>query len=58
MTGLLLYVFGDMKLLTPAEVLHYTEHALRHRSGAYHLVRTDSAHSFDNALGSVAARVA
>lgn len=34
----LYYVFGDLKVLTPAEVVHYTAHALRHRSGAFHLV--------------------
>ncbi|WP_251051747.1 hypothetical protein [Streptomyces sp. ISL-86] len=44
----LYYVLGDMKVLAPAEVLHYTEHALRHGSGAYRLVRTDQAHLFDD----------
>ncbi|TDU67977.1 hypothetical protein EDD91_8040 [Streptomyces sp. KS 21] len=46
-----------MKVLTPAEVLHYTEHALRHRTGAYRLVRTDRAHSFDDVFGSAPAPV-
>ncbi|MER6393711.1 hypothetical protein ABT236_35295 [Streptomyces sp. NPDC001523] len=54
----LYYVFGDMTVLTPAEVLHYTDHALRHHSGAYHLVRTNAAHPFDEVFGSVAARAA
>ncbi|MER7048338.1 PDDEXK family nuclease [Streptomyces jumonjinensis] len=49
----LYYVFGDMKVLTPAEVLHYTAHALRHRSGAFHLVRTHTAHTFDEVFGRV-----
>ncbi|MFD6187178.1 hypothetical protein [Streptomyces goshikiensis] len=54
----LYYVFGDMKVLTPAEVLHYAQHALRHHSGAYHLVRTDRAHLFDQVFGGAAARAA
>ncbi|MEU1134372.1 hypothetical protein ABZ383_31700 [Streptomyces sp. NPDC005900] len=54
----LYYVFGDMRVLTPAEVLHYTAHALRHRSGAYHLVRTDHAHFFDDVFGRAIARAA
>ncbi|WP_405785665.1 hypothetical protein [Streptomyces sp. NBC_01367] len=54
----LYYVFGDLKVLTPAEVLHYTDHALRHSSGAYHLVSTHRAHPFDDVFGSAAARAA
>ncbi|MFG2754084.1 hypothetical protein [Streptomyces xanthophaeus] len=54
----LYYVFGDMKVLTPVEVLHYTEHALRHRTGAYHLVRTNHAHPFDEVFGAAAVRAA
>ncbi|WP_328786126.1 hypothetical protein [Streptomyces sp. NBC_00273] len=54
----LYYVFGDLKVLTPAEVLHYTDHALRHSSGAYHLVSTHRAHSFDNVFGPAVARAA
>ncbi|MFD9078144.1 hypothetical protein [Streptomyces erythrochromogenes] len=54
----LYYVFGDMKVLTPAEVLHYAQHALRHHSGAYHLVRTDRAHPFDQVFGSAAPQAA
>ncbi|MFI5868091.1 hypothetical protein [Streptomyces sp. NPDC051546] len=54
----LYYVFGDLKVLTPAEVLHYTDHALRHSSGAYHLVSTHRAHPFDNVFGPAVARAA
>ncbi|MFJ1975299.1 hypothetical protein ACIO93_42525 [Streptomyces sp. NPDC087903] len=54
----LYYVFGDLKVLTPAEILHYTDHALRHSSGAYHLVSTHRAHPFDDVFGSAAARAA
>ncbi|MFF3624945.1 hypothetical protein [Streptomyces sp. NPDC002467] len=54
----LYYVFGDLKVLTPAEVLHYTDHALRHSSGAYHLVSTRHAHSFDGVFGCAVARAA
>lgn len=54
----LYYVFGDLKVLTPAEVVHYTAHALRHRSGAFHLVRTERAHHFDDVFGPAAAAAA
>ncbi len=54
----LYYVFGDLKVLTPAEVVHYTAHALRHRSGAFHLVRTEQAHCFDDVFGSAGAAAA
>ncbi|MFD3518605.1 hypothetical protein [Streptomyces sp. NPDC058657] len=54
----LYYVFGDLKVLTPAEVLHYTDHALRHSSGAYHVVSTHRAHPFDHVFGSVMAQAA
>ncbi|WP_037851603.1 hypothetical protein [Streptomyces sp. NRRL S-340] len=47
----LYYVFGDLKVLTPAEVVHYTAHALRHHSGAFHLIRTEQAHPFDDVFG-------
>ncbi|MFE2718895.1 hypothetical protein ACFXKI_45065 [Streptomyces mirabilis] len=48
----LYYVFGDLKVLTPAEVVHCTAHALRHRSGSFHLVCTERAHHFDEVFGS------
>ncbi|MFF3216977.1 hypothetical protein ACFYYB_40940 [Streptomyces sp. NPDC002886] len=54
----LYYVFGDLKVLTPAEVLHYTDHALRHSSGAYHLVSTQHAHPFDRVFGPAVAQAA
>lgn len=54
----LYYVLGDMRVLTPAEVLHYAQHALRHHSGAYHLIRTDRAHPFDQVFGSATAQTA
>ncbi|GAA3802172.1 hypothetical protein ACFS5L_45475 [Streptomyces phyllanthi] len=54
----LYYVFGDLKVLTPAEVVHYTAHALRHRSGAFHLVCTERAHRFDDVFGSEGALAA
>ncbi|MGW5348344.1 hypothetical protein [Streptomyces sp. NPDC004050] len=47
----LYYVLGDLKVLTPAEVLHYAEHARRHHSGAYHLISTHHAHRFDEVFG-------
>ncbi|MFB7827384.1 hypothetical protein [Streptomyces hydrogenans] len=47
----LYYVFGDLKVLTPAEILHYTTHALRQWSGTYHLVSSRRAHTFDSVFG-------
>ncbi|MEV7060851.1 hypothetical protein AB0N95_36025 [Streptomyces microflavus] len=54
----LYYVFGDLRVLTPVEVLHYTEHAHRHASGAYHLINTHRAHLFDDVFGTVRAQAA
>lgn len=47
----LYYVFGDLRVLTPVEVMHYSNHALRHTSGAYYLINTHQAHSFDEVFG-------
>ncbi|MFH9015308.1 hypothetical protein ACH4C6_28535 [Streptomyces sp. NPDC017943] len=54
----LYYVFGDLKVLTPAEIVHYAAHALRHRSGSFHLVRTEQAHPFDDVFGADGAATA
>ncbi|MBX9427657.1 hypothetical protein [Streptomyces lateritius] len=47
----LYYVFGDLRVLTPVEVLHYTGHAERRHDGAYRLVSTRQAHPFDTVFG-------
>ncbi|MFE5795562.1 hypothetical protein ACFQ8C_23710 [Streptomyces sp. NPDC056503] len=47
----LYYVFGDLRVLTPVEILHYTGHAERQHDGAYRLVSTRQAHSFDTVFG-------
>lgn len=47
----LYYVFGDLKVLTPSEVHHYTTHARPHRSGAWVLVATGQAHPFEEVFG-------
>ncbi|WP_328405312.1 hypothetical protein OHS70_38120 [Streptomyces sp. NBC_00390] len=47
----LYYVFGDLKVLTPSEVHHYTSHARRHHSGAWVLVDTHQAHAFEEVFG-------
>ncbi|MCX5450269.1 hypothetical protein [Streptomyces nigrescens] len=47
----LYYVFGDLKVLTPSEVHHYTTHARPHRSGAWVLVATKRAHPFEEVFG-------
>jgi hypothetical protein len=47
----LYYVFGDHKVLTPAEVMHYCSVSLRHPGGAYYLVSTRYAHPFSEVFG-------
>jgi hypothetical protein len=54
----LYYVFGDLKVLTPAEVLHYTAHSHPHTSGAWLLIATERAHAFDEVFGTAAAQAA
>ncbi len=54
----LYYVFGDLKVLTPAEVQHYRTHARRHASGAWVMVATDQAHRFEEVFGMLANRAA
>ncbi|WP_233221324.1 hypothetical protein [Streptomyces carminius] len=49
----LYYVLGDLRVLTPAEVLHYTCHASHPTSGAYHLISTRRAHLFDDVFGTI-----
>jgi hypothetical protein len=50
----LYYVFGDLTVLTPAEIMHYSCPSLRHPGGAYHLVNTGHAHHFDEVFGAAA----
>ena len=47
----LYYVFGDLTVLTPAEVMHYCSVDLRHPGGAYYLVSTRHAHPFVEVFG-------
>lgn len=47
----LYYVFGDLTVLTPAEVMHYCSVSLRHPGGAYYLVSTRYAHPFSEVFG-------
>jgi Holliday junction resolvase len=54
----LFYVFGDLRVLTPAEVAHYTADSWRPPGGSYHLVSTARAHQFDEVFGAPAARSA
>jgi hypothetical protein len=51
----LYYVFGDLRVLTPAEVMHHSSDAARHPSGSYHWVSTRRAHPFDTVFGDAAA---
>ncbi|MEU5810712.1 hypothetical protein [Streptomyces sp. NPDC047718] len=54
----LYYVFGDLKVLTPAEVLHYTAHTRSPSSGAWLMIATDRAHAFDEVFGATSAKAA
>lgn len=47
----LYYVFGDLKVLTPSEVHHYSIHTRHRPSGAWVLVATRKAHSFEEVFG-------
>ncbi|MFI9251313.1 hypothetical protein [Streptomyces sp. NPDC053069] len=47
----LYYVFGDLAVLTPSEVQHYTTHTRHHPSGAWVLVTTRQAHRFEEVFG-------
>lgn len=47
----LFYVFGDLSILTPSEVMHYCSIGLRHPGGSYYLVDTSGAHQFDEVFG-------
>ncbi|MFG3490050.1 hypothetical protein [Streptomyces sp. NPDC047972] len=47
----LYYVFQDLRVLTPVEVLHYTGHAERGHDGAYRPVSTRHAYPVDTAFG-------
>ncbi|EFL19380.1 hypothetical protein [Streptomyces sp. C] len=47
----LYYVFGDLRVLTPVEILHHTGHAERRHDGAYRLVSARQAHPFDTVFG-------
>jgi len=47
----LFYVFGDLRVLTPAEVAHYAADSWRPSGGSYHLVSTLRAHRFDEVFG-------
>jgi hypothetical protein len=51
----LYYVFGDLTVLTPAEVMHYASIGLRHPGGSYYLVSTRHAHTFKEVFGTPAA---
>ncbi len=50
----LYYVFGDMKVLTPAEIQYYSSHTRPHRSGSWVLVSTHRAHPFPTVFGAPA----
>ncbi|MEV4753421.1 hypothetical protein AB0K21_44360 [Streptosporangium sp. NPDC049248] len=47
----LYYVFGQMGVLTPAEVMHYGSIGFRSPDGSYYLVNSHLAHRFDDVFG-------
>jgi hypothetical protein len=48
----LYYVFGDLTVLTPAEIACYPSVAQRAGSGAYVMISTERAHHFEEIFGS------
>lgn len=54
----LYYVFGDLNVLTPSEVHHYSTHTRHHPSGAWFLVATRQAHPFEEVFGTNTAMAA
>ncbi|MFI7048935.1 hypothetical protein [Streptosporangium sandarakinum] len=51
----LFYVFGDLGVLTPVEIMHYAAIGHQPPSGSYYLVSTRLAHPFDEIFGLPAA---
>ncbi|MFI7641660.1 hypothetical protein [Nonomuraea sp. NPDC049400] len=47
----LYYVFGDLGVTTPAEVIAYRPIAQPHPSGAYYLIQQHRTHPFDEVFG-------
>lgn len=47
----LYYVFGDLAVLTPAEIACYPREVEHAGGGSYVLIRTDRAHTFDEVFG-------
>ncbi|MEV8099138.1 hypothetical protein [Kitasatospora sp. NPDC085879] len=47
----LYYVFGDLRVLTPAEIAHYSSRGNDHPTGSYYLISTQHAHPFDSIFG-------
>ncbi|MEV4013106.1 hypothetical protein AB0J35_21610 [Nonomuraea angiospora] len=54
----LYYVFGDLGVTTPAEVIAYRSIAQPHPSGAYYLVDQCRTHPFDEVFGKLLAMTA
>lgn len=47
----LYYVFGDLTVLTPADVMHHSRHGQLQPTGSYYLVSTRQAYRFDDLFG-------
>lgn len=45
------FVFGDLQVLTPAEISCYSAHGTRHHTGSYYFIDTRHAHTFSEAFG-------
>jgi hypothetical protein len=52
----LFYVFGDLRVLTPAEIAGYSVSLTDGLTGAYVLISTAGAHTFDEVFGAAALR--
>jgi hypothetical protein len=47
----LYYVFGDLTVLTPADVMYYRCHGQQQPTGSYYLVSTSQAYRFNDVFG-------
>jgi Holliday junction resolvase len=45
------FIFGDLHVLTPAEVSTHSTHSTRQHTGSYYFVDTRHAHTFDGVFG-------
>ncbi|MFG2825646.1 hypothetical protein ACGFX4_40230 [Kitasatospora sp. NPDC048365] len=47
----LYYVFGDLRVLTPSDIAHHSDHGDEHPGGSYFLISTHFARPFESVFG-------